>query len=40
MNDKKVLKSMVSGFTAGIIGGTLGLGGAIILVPFWLNIGI
>jgi uncharacterized membrane protein YfcA len=40
MNVKKMLNCMVSGFAAGLIGGTLGLGGAIILVPFWLNIGI
>jgi uncharacterized membrane protein YfcA len=31
---------MLSGFFAGLIGGTLGLGGAIILVPVWLNLGI
>lgn len=32
--------SMMSGFAAGVIGGALGLGGAIILVPVWLNSGI
>lgn len=32
--------SMISGFCAGLIGGALGLGGAIILVPVWLNSGI
>ena len=31
---------MISGFFAGTIGGALGLGGAIILVPVWLNSGI
>ena len=32
--------SMISGFCAGVVGGALGLGGAIILVPVWLNSGI
>ena len=32
--------SIISGFFAGVIGGALGLGGAIILVPVWLNTGI
>jgi len=27
---------MISGFSAGAVGGMLGLGGAIILVPVWL----
>ena len=31
---------MISGFCAGVVGGALGLGGAIILVPVWLNFGI
>lgn len=31
---------IISGFCAGMIGGALGLGGAIILVPVWLNSGI
>ena len=31
---------MISGFFAGVAGGALGLGGAIILVPVWLNSGI
>ena len=31
---------MISGLFAGLIGGSLGLGGAIILVPVWLNKGI
>lgn len=31
---------MISGLFAGLIGGALGLGGAIILVPVWLNQGI
>lgn len=30
----------MSGFAAGMIGGALGLGGAIVLVPVWLNSGI
>jgi len=32
--------SILSGLGAGLIGGALGLGGAIILVPAWLNKGI
>eukprot|EP00919_Chromeraceae_sp_WS-2016_P033680 GHVR01079636.1.p1 GENE.GHVR01079636.1~~GHVR01079636.1.p1 ORF type:complete len:132 (-),score=0.99 GHVR01079636.1:2722-3117(-) len=32
--------SMLYGFFAGVMGGALGLGGAIILVPAWLNSGI
>lgn len=31
---------MISGFCAGAVGGMLGLGGAIILVPVWLDQGI
>lgn len=31
---------IISGFAAGLIGGALGLGGAIVLVPVWLNSGI
>lgn len=31
---------MVYGFLAGTVGGALGLGGAIVLVPVWLNKGI
>ena len=40
MNEKKMWSCLFSGFGAGLIGGALGLGGAIILVPVWLNIGI
>ena len=31
---------MISGLCAGLVGGALGLGGAIILVPVWLTKGI
>lgn len=31
---------MFYGFISGLFGGTLGLGGAIILVPVWLSVGI
>ena len=40
MTSHKMWSSMVSGFGAGVVGGSLGLGGAIILVPVWLNSGI
>ena len=40
MNTEKMWGSMISGLFAGLIGGALGLGGAIILVPVWLNQGI
>jgi uncharacterized membrane protein YfcA len=30
----------LSGFAAGLIGGALGLGGVIVLIPVWLNLGI
>ena len=40
MNNKKMWSSIISGFAAGLIGGALGLGGAIVLVPVWLNSGI
>lgn len=32
--------TMISGFLAGLLGASLGLGGAIILVPVWLKSGI
>lgn len=31
---------MLCGFCAGLVGGSLGLGGAIILIPVWLDMGI
>ena len=40
MNEKKIWSSILSGFTAGLIGGALGLGGVIVLIPVWLNLGI
>lgn len=40
MTEKKAFNCMISGFCAGLMGGALGLGGAIILVPVWLNSGI
>jgi uncharacterized membrane protein YfcA len=32
--------TMISGFLAGVLGASLGLGGAIILVPIWLKSGL
>jgi uncharacterized membrane protein YfcA len=40
MDEKKMWRSILSGFMAGLVGGALGLGGAIVLVPVWLNLGI
>ena len=40
MTEKKAKNCIISGFCAGLMGGALGLGGAIILVPVWLNSGI
>ena len=40
MDNSKMWNCLISGFVAGLIGGALGLGGAIILVPVWLNSGI
>lgn len=37
MTATKFRSSMFYGFLAGLAGGALGLGGAIILVPVWLN---
>lgn len=31
---------ILSGFGAGVVGGTLGIGGAIILVPVWISFGV
>lgn len=33
MNEKKIWSSILSGFAAGLIGGALGLGGVIVLIP-------
>ena len=40
MSERKMINCMISGLGAGLIGGSLGLGGAIILVPVWLNLGM
>jgi uncharacterized membrane protein YfcA len=40
MSEGKMNSCIFYGFLAGTVGGALGLGGAIILVPVWLNKGI
>ena len=40
MTEAKMNSCMMYGFLAGTVGGALGLGGAIVLVPVWLNKGI
>jgi hypothetical protein len=40
MSETKMNSSMIYGFLAGTVGGALGLGGAIVLVPVWLDKGI
>ncbi len=40
MSEKKMRIGMILGFAAGFTGGCLGIGGAILLVPAWLNSGI
>ena len=40
MNQSKMWNCMISGFGAGVVGRTLGIGGAIILVPVWISMGI
>lgn len=40
MGSRKMWNCLVSGFGAGVAGGTLGIGGAIILVPVWLSLGV
>ncbi len=40
MSEAKMNSSMLYGLLAGTVGGALGLGGAIVLVPVWLNKGI
>lgn len=40
MSESKMNSCMLYGFLAGTVGGALGLGGAIVLVPVWLNKGI
>ena len=37
ITQKNIKYILLAGALAGIIGATLGIGGAIILIPFWLN---
>jgi uncharacterized membrane protein YfcA len=38
--DENVWKSVVGGFVAGVVGATLAIGGALILIPVWLKVGV
>lgn len=40
MSIKFFKTALYGGFAAGCTGGMLGIGGAIILVPYWLEIGL
>jgi uncharacterized membrane protein YfcA len=40
MSESYARKAMIFGFAGGFAGGMLGIGGAIILVPAWLEMGI
>lgn len=40
MNEKLFKKTIYLGFAAGFCGAILGIGGALILVPAWLNMGM
>lgn len=40
MSEKYLKKAMFLGFAGGFTGGALGIGGAIILVPAWMEMGI
>lgn len=40
IDEKNVWKFLLGGFVAGLIGATLAIGGALILIPLWLKLGI
>lgn len=40
MSEQSLNKAMILGFAGGFTGGMLGIGGAIILVPAWLSMGM
>ena len=40
MNLKYFNRALYVGFAAGCIGGMLGIGGSILLIPVWLELGI
>jgi uncharacterized membrane protein YfcA len=40
MSEEFFSKALILGFAGGFTGGVLGIGGAIILVPAWLEMGI
>lgn len=40
ITEENVWKFLIVGFFAGLVGATLAIGGALILIPVWLKLGI
>ena len=40
MSEKQIRDGMINGLLTGILGGCVGIGGGMILVPIWLNAGM